>query len=171
MITGSAEVPTLGGEILNSNVCFTLLKITFDDPQAWNYLLLSPVNTSDVSPGITQTLRNSTLHYQEQEHGEDWNIWIILPFIPIALFYEGQRNPENKYSGGGGISIQFSKMVFLYKCESLFQCTLNGQGFNSEQVPKPFCPQASHLDLLIHQLSFPTFFRLKIGEVILLTSV
>ena len=68
----------------------------------------------------TDSQKFDAAFYQEQEHGEDWNIWIILPFIPIALFYEGQRNPENKYSGGGGISIQFSKMVFLYKCESLF---------------------------------------------------
>ena len=84
-------------------------------------------------------------------------------FYPcLHLFHDGQSvrisNPLAKYSGGGGISIKFSKMVFLYKCGSNFtEFTLNG--LNSGQVQKSFCPGPARI-LIYHrpELGFLTIF-------------
>ena len=52
--------------------------------------------------------------------------------------------PGTKYSGGGGISIKFSKMVFLYKCGSNF--SVYAQRFKFRASTKVILPRAG-LDL------------------------
>ena len=58
----------------------------------------------------------SPKHYQGRKEG-DLDRGISLDFILLSLSTHSRWSVDGtKYSGGGGISIKFSKIVFLYKC-------------------------------------------------------
>ena len=126
------------GEILNSSVWFSLLKIAFDDlkPEIIScYRLWTPQMTARHKTDPPPPLK----HYQGRKEG-DWDRGIN--FV-LSLSTRSQWSVEGtQYSGGGGISIKFSKMVFLYKCTAGSNFSVYAQRFKFRPSTKVILPGA-----------------------------
>ena len=147
--------------------------------QAWNYLLLSPVNTSDVSSTLNRSQLSSSAALSRRKEIKIQKSLLILTFLR-QLFHNGQfvriyLNLELNIREAVGFQLNSPKWYFYTNVVQTFQFTLNG--LNSGQVQKSFCPGLAWI--LIHyrpELGFLTIFSPNIwheGEVIsgYLTSV
>ena len=136
--------------------------------QAWNYLLLSPVNTEMSARHKTDprplSRRIAALSRPERMKLKPRNLLSLNSFT-MAWSVEW-----TKYSGGGGISIKFSKMVFLYKCGSNF--SVYAQRFKFRASTKVILPRAGQdLDPSQPGLGFLQFLSRNLEERLSLSNI